>query len=287
MLTVRAAAKINLSLEILGKRPDGYHELVSVMREVTLVDELRVSHSDDIALRTNTTDIPDGVNLVLRAARAMQERFKPDQGAHLSLEKRIPLAAGLGGGSSDAAATLVALRQLWGVDATCHDYLDLASSLGSDVSFFLYGGTSLVEGRGERVVPLPDGPEAWYVLVNPGVRVSTAHVFNSLASEDRWEGSATCEVAARSARNEDPGIGTNSLQTTLFSLYPDAERCFETTAELAPRRTIVSGSGPTVVAQFDGANQAGAAAAELARYGYWTATVRNRPRKGDRPCASS
>jgi 4-diphosphocytidyl-2-C-methyl-D-erythritol kinase len=281
---VAAAAKINLSLEVLGKRADGYHELRSLMQEVTLFDEIEVERATELLLEIDDPALQGEDNLVTRAARLAKARWQQDGWCRVRLEKRIPVAAGLGGGSSDAAATLIALGRLWHVVGGCERYRELAVSIGSDVPFFLYGGRALVEGRGERVQQLPDGPQRWYLLVNPNLMVSTASIFAQLQRCEWTDGGQTYAMAHVAANGQDPGIGINGLQPVLFRLYPAAEKCFQLVDELAPGRTIVSGSGPTVVSTFASAADARAASERLASLGYWTAVVRNRLREGDVPC---
>lgn len=284
MVRMLAAAKINLSLEIVGRRPDGFHDLVSILQEVTLFDSLELESADSPSFASDAAALDVDDNLVVSAIRLMSERFTPGVSCRARLGKRIPVSAGLGGGSSDAAAALVGLSRLWQTPGTCQDYMQLALELGSDVPFFLFGGTALIRGRGELVSALPDGPERWYLLVNPGLAVSTARIFATLSPHDWSDGTATLALAREMEAGGDPGFGTNGLQSTLFRLFPDAHRCFKEVERLAPGRTIVSGSGPTVVARFDSAADAARAAESLSARGYWTAAVQNRDREGGLPC---
>ena len=204
----------------------------------------------------------------------------------MQLRKEIPVAAGLGGGSSDGAAALVGLSRLWGLEFGCDRLLQAAAALGSDVPFFLYGGTALVEGRGERVEPLHvhDGP--YYLLVNPGFAVSTAAVFRELRPTEWTDGSRTRILAAEMAARPNLTVGWNGLQAALFRLYPCARECFERVAALAPGRAIVSGSGPTVIALFPSPEAAYEACRALAPYGYWRTVTRTAiPEAWQTPCA--
>jgi 4-diphosphocytidyl-2-C-methyl-D-erythritol kinase len=191
----------------------------------------------------------------------------------MSLEKRVPVAAGLGGGSSDGAAALTQLSRLWKVPAGCADLLPMAEELGSDVPFFLYGGTALVEGRGEQVTPLPQPTSVWYLLVKPPFSVSTARVFAALPECEWTDGEKTRRLASDIRSRGRATLGVNSLQETLFRLYPEAQVCFEAVADLAPGQTLVSGSGPTVAASFPSREEAQRAAAGLAGRGFWMETV--------------
>jgi 4-diphosphocytidyl-2-C-methyl-D-erythritol kinase len=179
-LRVRAPAKVNLSLEVLGRRPDGYHEIRTVMQAVSLCDEIEFESRSDGLLRLECVgaDLPaDESNLVLRAARLLRERSGAHGGADVRLTKRVPLGGGLGGGSSDAAITLLALAELWGLTPSGDELTEMAAELGSDVPFFLTGGAALCEGRGERVTPLPCPRTLRYVLAMPQWSVSTARVY--------------------------------------------------------------------------------------------------------------
>ena len=178
---VRALAKINLSLKVLGKRPDGYHELRTIFQTISLGDKLEVSFEPG---RRNRFDLESGVeiqdNLVLRAARAVMRAARVKGRVGFRLTKRIPMGGGMGGGSSDAAAVLLALPVLAGIDVSFERLAELAAKLGSDVSFFLLGGTALGLGRGEELHPLPE-PPAWRGLaVFPGIEVPTADAYRAL-----------------------------------------------------------------------------------------------------------
>src|SRR5579872_277431 len=191
VLVLEAHAKVNLSLEILGCRGDGFHELISVMQTVTLADTLIFRTAREISLTCSDPVLEGRGNLVYRAATLLREHCRIAAGCAIHLEKRIPHAAGLGGGSSDAATTLLGLSTLWQLSLDCSALTDLAKELGSDVPFFLYGGTALVGGRGERVNRLSRDPELWYLLANPGVPVSTRAVFSALPVGHRSNGRRT------------------------------------------------------------------------------------------------
>ncbi len=190
---VRAYAKINLTLDILGRRADGYHDLATVMQTVDLYDTLCLTATSDdgVSLICTTPELSNDENLAVRAAQLVRQRFAPRQGIGIELYKRIPMAAGLGGGSSDAAAVLLALQQWWQLPFSLSDLLDMAATLGSDVPFFLTGGLALCEGRGERVTTLaPYWPPSmrWLLLLKPAISVSTAAVFRSLPASDYQSG---------------------------------------------------------------------------------------------------
>ncbi|MEJ2369031.1 MAG: 4-(cytidine 5'-diphospho)-2-C-methyl-D-erythritol kinase [Acidobacteriota bacterium] len=180
----KAHAKINLGLEVLEKRPDGYHEIRTVYQSIALADALEFHPARDITLGCSDPSLPtDERNLVVRAALKLQEVFRVKAGARIRLTKRIPQQAGLGGGSSDAAATLLALNRLWKLDASAQDLDRIAASLGSDVPFFLVGGTALGVGRGEEVYPLPDAPASNLVLAWPERGMSTKEAYGLVEKE--------------------------------------------------------------------------------------------------------
>ena len=176
-----ARAKVNLYLHVLGKRPDGFHDLDSLVVFAELGDEIDVAMAPDLSLRTfgpfaDRVPGSDG-NLVLRAAECLRAEGRIAAGAEITLTKRLPVAAGLGGGSADAAAALRALRELWEIDTAQVDLKKIAAALGADVPVCLVGGHSLVRGRGENFSPVPALPPCHFVLANPGVELSTAGVF--------------------------------------------------------------------------------------------------------------
>ena len=196
MLTVKAHAKVNLTLEVLGKRADGYHQIVSVMQTIDLSDELTFATSDRITLRCDVPSLETDANLVIRAATLLKERTGYPGGVDIHLKKNIPVASGLGGGSSDAAATLKALSHLWGLDLGLEELLPLAASIGSDVPFFLPGGTAIAEGRGEVIHELPPIPKVHLVLLALPVEMpnKTATMYGRLTAEHFTKGEASLSL---------------------------------------------------------------------------------------------
>lgn len=182
-LTGRAPAKLNLFLHILGRRPDGYHDLQTVFQLVDLCDEIRVELTTDgrierapLATGSPLADVPPEQDLAIRAARLLQTRARPGQGAVIAIDKRIPTGGGLGGGSSDAATVLRLLNELWALRLSLDELAALGVTLGADVPVFVRGRTAWGEGRGERLTPIHTPPR-WFVIVHPAVAVSTASVF--------------------------------------------------------------------------------------------------------------
>lgn len=185
-LVVKAPAKLNPFLEVHGRRADGYHDIETVMQTISLWDDLTLERSaGGVRLVTDSPEVPPGGdNLAVKAAEMLRERAGCRLGATIRLVKRIPVGSGMGGGSSDAAAALVGLNRLWGLDLPLDALHGLAASLGSDVAFFLYGGTALCRGRGERVARLPGVPQMTYVVVAPAIRVSTREIYENLPPTD-------------------------------------------------------------------------------------------------------
>jgi 4-diphosphocytidyl-2-C-methyl-D-erythritol kinase len=176
-----APAKINLFLEIKNKRPDGYHNLESIMQTVSLYDKLYFNLTKkNIVFKCNDKSLSTHANIVYKTAKAVKTRFKINNGVEIYLKKEIPVAAGLGGGSSDAAATLKALINLWNIKTTKTELNRIASKLGADVSFFLTGGTALCEGIGEKITPLKSINKLNIILINPGFGIMTTNVYKNI-----------------------------------------------------------------------------------------------------------
>ncbi len=183
MLTVYAPAKVNLVLEVLGKYDEDYHRISSITQAIGLWDILNFELADEVSFKCSEPSLEEG-NLVTLAAVLLKEVTEYGKGARIELQKHIPWGMGLGGGSSDAAVTLLTLNELWGSHLSTRALLHLASRLGSDVPFFIYGGTALVEGKGEKVTPLPSTPTTWFVLLAPPLpRIAgkTRQLYNKLS----------------------------------------------------------------------------------------------------------
>lgn len=250
-LEFRASAKVNLTLEVLGKRPDGYHEIATVLQAVDLFDRLTVEAAPTISFHADDPALPtDERNLVVRAARLLQEAAGVTLGARISLHKRIPVAAGLGGGSSDAAATLWGLNRLWGLRWSRARLAELAVGLGMDVPFFLgSGGRALGRGRGEQLTPLGVGGGYALVLVNPRVPLSTREVYERVPSGWRAEAAGTRRLVEalrmRSAARVAAAL-TNTLESFAEPLLPAVGRMKAALLAAGALGAVMSGSGPTV-----------------------------------------
>ncbi|EEG76610.1 4-(cytidine 5'-diphospho)-2-C-methyl-D-erythritol kinase [Dethiobacter alkaliphilus] len=249
----KANAKINLVLDVLGKRDDGYHEISTVFQSLDLSDTLTFeSRSEGIGLSSNAPALPlNKDNLIWQAAHLLQSHYGVSGGVHIHLHKRIPVAAGLGGGSSDAAAALRGLVRFWHLPWESEVLYALAAQLGSDVAFCLQGGTALGSGRGEILQPLPACPHFYVVLANPGFAVSTAKVYQAFVPDGPNRTGAGGLVAALEAgAREEVKCGLeNALERSTFSLYPKVRRLKERMQKTAP--SLMCGSGPTVFALFD------------------------------------
>ncbi len=249
-ISVTAPAKINLSLEILRRRDDGFHDVATVLQTVDLVDELEFTPASDIVVEGDTEGIPLEENLVDRAARLLQTHLGETRGARILLSKRIPLAAGLGGGSADAAATLVGLCRLWERDLRRGELATLAAELGSDVPFFLYGGTALAEGRGERVIPLPPLRHADLVLLAPPIDLpnKTATLYRSLDPADFTGGEVTRALVAalRKRLPPTPDELFNGFTRAAVERFEGLEGYWSRFEEAGADNVHLSGAGPSL-----------------------------------------
>jgi 4-diphosphocytidyl-2-C-methyl-D-erythritol kinase len=270
-VTVRCPAKVNLHLEVLGKRPDGYHELRTLFAAVGIWDELelRLAAPGCLELAVEPAgSVPAGAdNLVLRAARALQARHPGGPGAHIVLRKRIPVAGGMGGGSSNAAAALVGLCSLWGWPADFPSLHPVAASLGADVPFFLLGGAAWGVGRGDEVYPLPDLPPFTTVALPGPYPVPTAEIYRALQPAPAG-GPAVAEWYHWAVAGGDlPWRNCrNDLEATVVARYPEVGRRLEALRNRAATMSMVSGSGGTVYGVYPDAARAREAAAVLGEF---------------------
>jgi 4-diphosphocytidyl-2-C-methyl-D-erythritol kinase len=248
---LRTSAKVNLALEVLGKRGDGYHEIATVLQAVDLFDRLKVEAADTLSLHTDDPELPtDDGNLVMRAARLLQKVAGVEAGARIQLSKRIPVAAGLGGGSSDAAAALWGLSRLWGLRWAKARLPELAAELGMDVPFFLGTGRAVARGRGERLAALPGGGGYALVLVNPRVPLSTREVYGRVPAGWRAQPAGTERmIDALRTRNVEKVAAalTNNLETVVEPVLPVIGRMKAALLAAGALGAIMSGSGPTVL----------------------------------------
>ena len=249
-ISVAAPAKINLSLEILRRRDDGFHDVATVLQTIDLADELAFTPASEIVVEGDTEGIPLEENLVYRAARLLQNHLGETPGARIHLNKRIPLAAGLGGGSADAAATLVGLCRLWERDLRRGELATLAAELGSDVPFFLYGGTALAEGRGERITPLPPLRHADIVLLAPPIDLpnKTATLYRSLDPTDFTGGEVTRALVAalRKRLPPTPDEIFNGFTRAALERFDGLEGYWSRFEKAGADNVHLSGAGPSL-----------------------------------------
>jgi 4-diphosphocytidyl-2-C-methyl-D-erythritol kinase len=248
-LEVSAAAKVNLALEVLSRRPDGYHEITTVMQTVDLSDRLWLEDAEALEVRTSAPGVPaDERNLAHRAAARLRDAAGLTRGARITLDKRIPVAAGLGGGSTDAAATLVGLNRLWGLRWPAERLSEIAVSLGMDVPFFLRGGAAVGTGRGERLTPL-GGAALALVLVNPRFAVSTADMYGRVTPAMYSDGARTRDAAdALESRRAGRVAASlyNGLEGAARAAYPQIGQMQAALLAAGALGAAMSGSGPTV-----------------------------------------
>lgn len=263
-LTLEAFAKVNRSLRVLGKRSDGYHEVDTIFQTVDLTDRMIFleREDDELVLTIEGASLPvSEENLVLRAAKALLARAGVTRGADVHLSKKIPIGGGLGGGSSNAASTLLGLSALWNLQLPDAALGALAASLGADVPFFLLGGRARGTGRGEILEPLPDGPEEWVVLVFPRFSLSTAMVYGALAAP-----ALTDSAAGTNLYGSDSGGGPdrNDLEPAAESLRGELRRFRAALSHFGATDARLSGSGSTVFGLFGDEESARRATERLA-----------------------
>jgi 4-diphosphocytidyl-2-C-methyl-D-erythritol kinase len=249
-----APAKLNLFLHVVGRRADGYHLLQTVFRLIDLCDTLEFAPRADggVRLATPLAGVPEGDDLTVRAARVLREAAGVAGGATIRVEKRIPVGGGLGGGSSDAATTLIALNELWGARLPRAELARLAVGLGADVPFFLLGRNAFAEGIGEVLTPIDLAP-AWYVVITPQVAVSTREIF---AANALTRNTKPLKITAFF-----PGIGANDLEAETCRRYPPVARALAWLRTYGDAR--MSGSGSSVFAAFGSEREARAVAARI------------------------
>lgn len=262
-LACPAPAKLNLFLHVVGRREDGYHLLQTLFRFIDLNDTLRFTVREDGVVRriTDVADVPEAQDLVVRAARLLQQETGCPLGVDIELEKRIPMGGGLGGGSSDAATTLLALNRLWGLGLSRTRLMQLGLSLGADVPVFVFGDNAFAEGVGEELQPY-SLPEAWYVVLCPPVHVPTARIFtHPELTRD------TISMTMRALpRGQDFRTGRvaglhNDLQAVACKLYPEVAAHLAWLAQFAP--ALMTGSGACVFAEFASEAEANAVLQQL------------------------
>jgi 4-diphosphocytidyl-2-C-methyl-D-erythritol kinase len=284
--TLPSFAKINWTLRVLGKRPDGYHEIRTQLQTISLQDELSFASRADnqINLTSDSSDIPsDQTNLVIRAANSLRSHCGITAGADLILKKRIPIKAGLGGGSSNAAVALMGLARLWKLKLESEDLAGIGATLGADVHFFFFGGRALGTGRGSDILPLPDsdgGPSnqasKYLLVITPNATVSTVEAYAALGSTALTSVEAESILAvSRENTNfcdSDQGVEDeleNDFQQVIFDREPEIERARNALLQAGARGALLAGSGSSVFGIFDDVDAQSSAAAKVEAEAGW------------------
>jgi len=267
-ITLKAPAKINLCLSVLGRRPDGYHDVEMLMQMVGLYDEVTVAaQGSGVRISCDSDAIPPGEdNIAWKAGHALLKRAGSGTGLSITIRKAIPVAAGLGGGSSDAAAVLAAANEVLGIGLNREELAEIGAKLGMDVPFFFYGPTALAKGRGERLTELPPMPKMQILLVNPGFETSTAWVYKNLNL--RLTKKVDCNKILRlTVRNIASGLH-NDLETVTAAAHPEIDTIRQSLLEQGATGVLMSGSGPTVFGIFETGTGCMTAAENLSNRGW-------------------
>jgi len=234
-------AKLNLFLHILGRYDNGYHKLQSLFQMLDYGDKLAfdINHTGTIAMSTPLKGVKDEDNLIIRAAKLLAAQTKTKLGAHISLEKCLPMGGGIGGGSSNAATTLVALNALWGTRLSVHQLADIGLQLGADVPIFVRGETAFAEGVGEQITPAPQ-PEQWFLVANPNVHISTGEIFTAQELTRNTPSIDWADYKFEETRND--------CQQLVVNRYPEVAKLLQWLVHYAPSR--MTGTGACVFAPF-------------------------------------
>ena len=249
----KAPAKINLSLDVLHKREDGYHEMKMVMTSVDLADRivLKTIEEDRIVIHSTNGFLPlDQRNHAYKAAKLLKDTYHIEKGVDITIEKNIPIAAGLAGGSSDAAATLRGLNRLWDLKLTKDELATLGEKIGSDVPYCIYGGTAYATGRGEKIQQIKDIPQCWVVLVKPKKGISTWTVFENLSFDQLVHPEIPQMLTAIQDNDYNQMVDStgNALETVSAVKQPDIKRIKKKMIQFGADAALMSGSGPTIYA---------------------------------------
>lgn len=273
-LQLRAYGKINLGLDVVRKREDGYHELRMIMQTVGLYDELKmkVIPEDEIRLSVNLSFLPTNANnLIYKAIAMLKEEFGIEQGIEAKLEKRIPVAAGMAGGSSNAAAALVGMNRLFHLGLSKKKLMEYGVRLGADVPYCIMRGTALSEGIGEILTPLPPMPDCFILLAKPGISVSTKYVYQNLKVKELTEHPDIDGIVEALEKNDLKGICGrlgNVLETVTIKEYPMIEEIKQFMIDQGALGALMSGSGPTIFGIFEDKGVAKKALERMHRFQY-------------------
>ncbi len=257
ILTLKSYAKINLTLNILKKLPSGYHNIESVMQQIDLCDNLSFEKlpSEEIQIQSTNTSLETEDNLAYKVADLLKKRFKVKGGIRISIEKNIPLSSGLGGGSGNAATTLLALNRLWKLRLQEKDMIKIGVEIGSDVPFFIVGGTALVTGIGDKIRPIIRYPKLNYVLINPGYRVSTESAYNAFdKAKIKSKKSRSYNIIKHLAETNIKALAdavSNDFEEVMFKKHRDLKDIKTNYLRNGALNAVLSGSGPTMIGIFN------------------------------------
>ncbi len=267
-LKVKACAKINLGLDVIKKLPTGYHQVKMIMQSIDLCDELTLEKTaSGIVLTTDSDELPtDEGNLIFRAAKLMQETFSLKEGLKVHLQKNIPIAAGMAGGSTDAAAVMKGINRIFDLKVPQKALMELSTAIGADVPFCILGGTALAEGIGEKLTPLPPIPFCHVLAAKPHINVSTKYVYEHLDSAEIRNHPDIDGMTAAIKDGSLTGIVSrmeNVLESVTITAYPVIAAIKKRLLELGAAGSLMSGSGPTVFGIFPDGESAGHALIKL------------------------
>lgn len=272
-LTIAAPAKINLGLEVRGRRDDGYHDIVTIFQALEFGDTVNLTSAPTIQGESAVHGLDVNADLAFRAAYELQARIGGTGGVHIRIDKRIPVAAGLAGGSTDAAAVLLGLQRLWSPDASA--VAETARALGADVPFFLRPGTALGLARGDDLRPISPAPPCWVVLVRPDAEISARDAYAELRPAE-WSGGGSTLRQVDGIRDGDfmPRLLINDLQPAAIRLVPEVAEVLRALESAGAEPALLAGSGPTCFGLFPTSEAARTAESQVKSHGWWTRTTR-------------
>lgn len=251
-----AYGKINLSLDVLSKRKDGYHNINTIMQQIDLKDTIILREIEKgIVIESNHPKVPlDSTNLVYKAAKLIKDKFNIDKGIHIEIQKNIPMASGLAGGSANAAMVFKGLNELWDLNLSEEELMEIGVEIGADIPFCIMGGTAQAEGIGEELKKLPDFSDKLILLANPGLPVSTVEVYENLNLDKINKRPNIKEIIKSMAKNDIYSIGKNManvLEEVTLKKYEIIDKLKKMMVENGALGSLMSGSGPTVFGIFD------------------------------------
>lgn len=276
-VTLQAYAKINLGLDVLRKRPDGYHEVKMIMQSISLADTLELKKLPEETIRLingaeqDNPEVPmDKTNLIYRAIDLIKQKYAISEGIEATLTKRIPVAAGMAGGSTDAAAALKGMNQLFALGLSEQELCELGVTLGADIPYCIMGGTALSEGIGERLTPLPPMPDCWILIAKPPISVSTGFVYGNLKANELTVHPDIDGMIEAIKHNDLHGITSrleNVLETVTIPAHPEIAVIKDKMLDYGAMQALMSGSGPTVFGIFAEEEQAAEAGTAIQKEG--------------------